>query len=334
MHDLREDIKREALVSGLKGKNASLKKVNEQLRRELRAAEQRFEVALALRDASPKCPPIVAAPGRASESVACVVLSDWHAEETVDARTVNGLNRYNLRIAEKRISAVFANALKLIRHARTATKIDTLVVALLGDFLTGYIHEELVEGNGLSPVETVLWLKPRIAAGLKYLRDQSGCKRIVIPCCVGNHGRTTKLPRVATATKNSYEWLLYKILADEMPGFEWHVADGQLVFLDVLGARWRLQHGDAIKYAGGVGGITIPVNKAIAQWDKNESADFDIFGHWHQFIAQRKFLCNSSLIGFNAWSLFIKAECEPPAQSFFLWHRDQGRTLTCPIFAV
>ena len=33
------------------------------------------------------------------------------------------------------------------------------------------IHEELLEANPLSPTEALLWLRERIAAGIRYLLD-------------------------------------------------------------------------------------------------------------------------------------------------------------------
>lgn len=45
---------------------------------------------------------------------AILVLSDWHIEEPVYAETVNGVNEYNLEIAERRVKKVFEKALLLL----------------------------------------------------------------------------------------------------------------------------------------------------------------------------------------------------------------------------
>ena len=41
---------------------------------------------------------------------------------------------------------------------------------------------------------------------------------------------------------------------------------------------------------GGVGGITIPLNKAISAWNNQRMADYDILGHYHnlQFTPRGK----------------------------------------------
>ena len=66
-----------------------------------------------------------------------LIASDWHAEETVKASTVLGLNEFNLEISEQRIKNFFSNAIYMIKKK----PVDNLVVGLLGDMIGGYIHD-------------------------------------------------------------------------------------------------------------------------------------------------------------------------------------------------
>ena len=101
----------------------------------------------------------------------------------------------------------------------------------------------------------------------------------------------------------------------------------------ILGRKVRFHHGDGLRYQGGVGGITIPVNKAIAQWDKVEAVDFDIFGHWHtHLVGYPKWISCGSLMGYSEYSLSIKAEYQAPTQTFIVIDRRYGMTLAAPIF--
>jgi len=293
--------------------------------------DKQLEVALAIAAAdvhAAKIPAIKTGVG--GEAIACAIASDWHVEETVDPETVNGLNEYNLDIARKRIQIFFQKVVRLTEIQRSGTKIDTLVLAMLGDMMTGYIHEELRETNGLSPTETILWLQDEITGGLKLLEKHFS--RIVIPCSWGNHGRNTIKPRHATGAKNSYEWMLYHILRKQLPQFEWKIANGYHNYLDVDGRIIRFHHGDDLKYQGGVGGLTIPVEKAISQWNKAIKADLDVFGHWHQGQQNPKWISNPSMIGHNAYAIAIKAGFEPPSQTYFLMDKKRGRTITAPIY--
>jgi hypothetical protein len=269
-----------------------------------------------------------------SEAVAVAVASDWHVEETVDSVSVNGLNAYNLGVAEKRIDQFFTNVVRMTEIQRAGVDINDCVLFLGGDLMSGYIHEELQETNSLSPTETILWLQERLTAGIGLLRKNF--KRILVPCCYGNHGRTTKKPRHATGYRNSYEWLLYKTMAQR--GYsttactvEFQVADSYFNFVKLYGKTLRFHHGDNIRYQGGVGGLTIPVEKAIAQWNRANPADLDVFGHWHTQQQNPKWVSNGSLIGYNAYAISIKAAYEPPQQTYFLFDGKRGRTITAPI---
>jgi hypothetical protein len=327
-----ERLALEAQIRGLNGRITSLHHLLDAKDKTIAEVESRFDAALAIKSERFVSSAIIKQPKRkSSESTAFVLASDWHAEENVRPETINGRNSFNLAIAKRRIQRFYENVVYLIELQRKGTRIDNLVLCLLGDMMNGYIHEEYEENNELSPVETILWLYTEISAGLQYLADNGKLDRIVIPCCVGNHGRTTKKPRVGTMCKNSYEWMMYHCLAQRFPQFEWQIADGYHTYVEVYGRNVRCHHGDAIKYQGGIGGITVPVIKAIAGWDKNIHADLDLFGHWHQMVAHRKFICNGSLIGYNAYALQIKADYEPPSQTFFLMEKDHGRTITAPI---
>jgi hypothetical protein len=266
------------------------------------------------------------------EATAFAIASDWHVEETVRPETVNGLNDFNLTVADQRIEKFFSSVLRLVEIERAGTDIDKLVLGLLGDFMSGYIHEELVENNSMSPVEALVWVQERILKGINTLRKHGGFKRIIIPCCYGNHGRTTQKSRISTGAKNSFEWLMYKWLAQTVTdGVEWQIASGYHTYIEVYGKTIRLHHGDGLKFQGGVGGLTIPVEKAIASWNRGYYADLDIFGHWHQMQQNPKWISNGCLIGYGPYALSIKAPYETPQQTFFLFDSKRGRTGTWPI---
>ena len=109
------------------------------------------------------------------------------------------------------------------------------------------------------------------------------------------------------------------------------ISEGSHTYLDIYGYQVRLLHGHDIKYSGGIGGVYIPLNKAIAQWDKAKPAYLTCCGHFHQRVDGGSFLVNGSLIGYNAFALSIKASAERPQQSFALIDKKRGRTITAPI---
>jgi hypothetical protein len=268
-----------------------------------------------------------------SEATAFWIASDWHIEEKVDPRIVSGLNDYTLDAAEQRVIAFFRNALRLTDLLGKDVAISDVVLALLGDFISGDIHEEIAEVCQVPPMEAAALVQTWIASGIEYVLERSKY-RITVRCHSGNHARTTKTSRFSAENGHSIEYLIYRHLAAYFrnePRVTFHIAEGMHSYLDVYGETVRFQHGHAIKYGGGVGGIYIPVNKAIGQWNKAKRADLDVFGHFHQMRDGGNFLCNGSLIGYNSFALSIKADYEKPRQTLFLMDKDRGRTITAPI---
>jgi hypothetical protein len=268
-----------------------------------------------------------------SEGTVVAVASDWHIEENVGAE-VGGLNVYNIEIAKKRATKFFQSLLRLVRLLQQDIRIDHLVLALLGDFITNDIHDaENAETNELLPTHAIVEAQNMIVSGIDFLLANSKLN-IVIPCHSGNHARTTKTTRFATENGHSLEYLMYLHLRTHFrfeSRVEFIISPGMHTYLDVYGQTLRFHHGHASKYQGGVGGIYIPVNKTIAQWNKGRAANLDVFGHFHQLRDGGNFICNGSLIGYNAFALSIKADYEQPKQALFLMDKRRGRTCTWPI---
>lgn len=258
-----------------------------------------------------------------------IVACDWHAEETVDPKTINNENAFNIHIAEQRIHQLWQKALLLIDNVRGLTRMDDLVLALLGDHIGGHIHDELAETNCMSPFEATYWVQNQIRHGIRLLKDKSKCKRIRIVCCSGNHGRDTKKQRVGTREKHSYEWFAYKNIADHFandPVVQFQIADGVLSYVNIEGRDVRLTHGDAFKFQGGIGGLSVPVNRKISQWDKTRRAYHTFFGHWHQYGHYGTATACPTLKGYDAFSEWIGAAKESPAQLFAVFDSRRGLT--------
>lgn len=270
--------------------------------------------------------------GVVREMTPVVLASDWHVEELVTAESVAYRNEYNLAIADDRVKRFFQAIAWNIEHQRASgwVVIRDLLLWLGGDLMTGYIHEELVESNQLSPTETILWLLPRLEAGIRMLLDRLKLDRIVIPCSFGNHGRTTQKPRISTAYSNSYEWLMYHTLAlrfEGNPRVRFEITASAHQYVEVYGRTIHFHHGDDVKYQGGVGGLGIPLLKAVPPWDLVKKADVHCIGHWHQLRDYGRAVVNGSLIGFGPFSQRIRAEFEPPQQAMFYVDSHRGKTM-------
>ena len=187
----------------------------------------------------------------------------------------------------------------------------------------------------MRPMDATLECWRILSAGINYILDNTDVN-LIIPCHSGNHARTTKKTHPSTESGNSLEYILYHGLASEFKDNKrvtFVIPTSYHSYIDVGGFMLRFHHGHAMRYSGGIGGIYISVNKAIAQWNKVQRADLDIFGHFHQLRDGGNFICNGSLIGWNEFANFIKADYEKPKQAFFLIDHERGeKTITAPIF--
>lgn len=287
-----------------------------------------------------KAPPRVMSRERTSgvrEMTAVVLASDLHVEETVDPESVAYRNEYNLEIAARRLERLFQSVIWNVEHHRASGKIaiHDLVLWFGGDMMTGYIHEELIEGNALSPTETMLWLMPRLRDGIITLLDRLELASITIPCSYGNHGRTTAKPRIATGASNSFEWLMYHVLAERMSAeseVTFEITNSAHQYVDVYDRTMHFHHGDDVKYNGGVGGLGVPLLKAVPAWERIKPADVHCIGHHHTLLDYGRVVVNGSLIGYGPYSQRIRATIEPPQQAMFYMDSRRGKCMTTALW--
>jgi len=264
------------------------------------------------------------------EAVAVALASDWHYEEEVKPRAVNNVNSFNLTVAKRRTGVFFERTLRLLEMCRTASNIKQMVVAALGDFITSWIHPDLVSET--TPPEALLLVLEQWITGLDFWLKESNLDEIIFVGVCGNHTRITAKTHYKKTAEKNYEWLLYHFLAKWFSDKKYKtkikflLPTGYFNWLEVYGRVLRFHHGDGIRYWGGVGGLHIPLRKAIAQWNQAKHADLDILGHWHTRKIERNYVVNGSLIGYNEFAQAIKADYEPASQSFFILHPKYEKT--------
>ena len=273
--------------------------------------------------------------GRKHDATMVVLLSDWHVEERVDPDTVNGLNDFSLDVCEQRISELSERLAGLLEHERRLARIDRVVLWLGGDFISGHIHDDTAEMAQLAPLAATRWAGERLRAFIDSVADNA--REVVVATSSGNHGRSTEKLRVGTEMEHSFEQHLYLTLSagEQRKNVRWQVGTSYLNVVDLDGFRVRFHHGHAIRYQGGVGGITVPTNKAIAAWDAIDKVNLTCFGHWHQmaWLRAARYVSNGSLIGHSAYATRIKAAYEPPCQAcVVIDHGRQEVTKAMPIY--
>ena len=270
------------------------------------------------------------------------LLSDVHYGAIFPETASTYGNAVNPAIIKLRIQRDFAAVAWKIKTHRNWANIDTLILGMLGDNVEGQLHEETLE-TAQPALESLVELYPIYLSCIRYLCEQLAPIKIIIVGSWGNHGRDTHRVRHITGAKHSVDWVLYQQLAASVPeGVTVHSTVAEDQYVQIFGRPYHQQHGMSIGYQGGVGGLSIPLNKAAAQWDKRTPIQFDLevaigemasqrdalhaIGHWHQSLYGGNWLVNGSIKGYDPYVSWKNATPAQPKQWFFLIDSQHGPT--------
>ena len=196
-------------------------------------------------------------------ATAWLTLSDLHLDEVVIRSQSAGLNSYNRKIAEKRLTAVIENTIAVFDEQITGLQLDGIVCALGGDIITGDIHEELMKTNESSVPETIVYWVPVLASAIGRLADRFG--KVHVPCVSGNHDRTGKKIQFKNRAQESFSWIIYHWIAAELADDDrvtFDIAEGADKMVKVYKTRFMLTHGDGFR-----GGRILSVYRVVG-WQR------------------------------------------------------------------
>ena len=269
------------------------------------------------------------------EKYAVALFSDAHIEETVNPQSVMSLNEYNIDVAKQRIQNYFSNLV----HCLNKDEVSHLIFASLGDTISGYIHEELTQTNGLSPLEATQLAQGLIFNGLKFICEKSNIKDIYFIGIVGNHSRVTKKIQHANGYKMSYEWLMYQNVKERCEAvglpITFNLPESEMAVVDTQdNRRFLFIHGFQIKSSGSgtVCGIYPALNRLAMKWDKIFHQDKIYLGHFHSCVSIPNAMVNGSVIGYNSFALTNGFGYERPAQQYEVYDTKIGLLLTRQIY--
>lgn len=265
--------------------------------------------------------------------------SDHHIEENVPLNQTSGRNEYNLDISQRRFETLVQHTVELVQHEAKRASIGEMGLWLGGDFMSGHIHDDLIEVTELSPIECAEEIHKRLHGAMLYLLDSLKVDKLVVPTSWGNHGRITSgKPRIATAGSHNLEQMVYRLLDRDFRD------DGRVTF-DITPSAFkyvpvecenstfmlRFNHGDTFRYQGGLAGLSAPFRRVTSAWDTETRADLTCVGHWHRSHDFGWGIVNGSLIGYTEFSR--RFEYEPPSQTLFFIDQRRGRKAgVSPIF--
>jgi hypothetical protein len=248
--------------------------------------------------------------GDASNNVATpyAMLSDIHlGKKTLRAETYN-LNNYNIAAATKRIDRFFSKLESTVEKLSYSYEYDRVVLNI-----NGGLFEEVYDHHRTS--KQVALLNGLIYSGI----TQIATKYPIEVVCI-------------TQGDNTLELLLYSHLAESLknnPNVLVNIARGEHIITEAGKYRVLHHHGDSIKYANGLGGLTIPVNKAIIRLKEAFDFDYMVVSHHQRYTPGPNFVINGSVCGVDRET--IKQGFETPRQAFFLVDHKYGKMFDSPI---
>lgn len=264
---------------------------------------------------------------RLREATAFLQASDWHVGEEVRPEVTGGRNEYTPAVARRRIERLSQGYRWLTEMHRSKFKIRDVVLLALGDFVTGWLHQDQIATNTLLPMPEVFLAKDLLRVLIDDMLDDPELASLTIVCTYGNHGRTTLKPLHSARKETNLEWLIYGMLQQEYAGdkrVQFDVAGGKFVWLPVYDFTVRASHGDDVRGGGGIGGLMAPVNRAIFRWNQFRKADIDVMGHHHTTITTPSVAINGSVIGMSGYGMGTFGY-EPPTQNTFLIEPGKGK---------
>jgi len=297
------------------------------------------EVIFGLSDARPDVPSWIIDPPKAKHSpgVPTLFASDWHWGEVVDPEQINGVNKFNLRIAHARAKKLVERAIDLLRNHMVNANYPGIVFPLGGDMVSGDIHDELRETNEIPTIPTVLDLLEVLCASVRSFADAFG--HVHVPCVTGNHGRNTLKMRAKGRVHSSYDWLLYCLLEREFKDdkrISFQVSSGPDCSYSIYGHRYLLTHGDQFRGGDGMVGALGPILRGDHKKRSRNGQiglEFDtmLLGHWHQYCHLGRVIVNGSLKGYDEYANSGNFGFEQPKQALFVTHPRHGITFAMPV---
>lgn len=307
---------------------------------ELDAVRKRLDVYEAI-DAAVVAPPKWLVPpqrkGAKHKAIPSLLLTDIHWGERVNADEVGGVNAYDTRIAEQRIRRAGEGAVKLCRDYLSGVEYEGLSLMLGGDLLSGDIHEELRETNVEATTESVVGVLESVVAAVRLLSDFFG--PVHVTAVVGNHGRTTKKPRAKKRASDSYDGLVYQLVARELRSnnkITMQVATAADVHFSVYGTRYCLTHGDQFKGGSGIAGAMSPLLLGVHRKRRRDAQsgnpwDVLVMGHFHTSYFLKDLIVGGSVIGYNEYAYVSNLGVEEPMAAMWLNTAERGITTYTPV---
>lgn len=259
-----------------------------------------------------------------------LLVSDAHYPEIVDPAEAMGIS-YGPDICRARMQHLVDRTIRLQELHETNYPVDTLTVAVLGDMLSGVIHEELEITNAIPMAEAL----PDMAHMLHDMGSIFGeyfptVNMIIMP---GNHPRMTKKPRHKQKW-NNFEYIMGKFVEGMADNYNVIVPKDIVYTHEIFDMKIGMTHGDGSK-ASSFAGIPFYGLKQRANANQGmrsllglDRLDMLVMGHFHQQLNWTEGDCHIFLNGAikpgDEYSIVTRSSASDPVQCLLTFHEKHG----------
>lgn len=333
-------------IARLRAENAQLRKDQATRDGEALLAQAIAEARAGLQAHGVEPPPWTVRGERTKDSpgVPVLLLTDWHIGEVVDPAQVHGHNRFDAATADARVRLAIERAVMLGRMHAPAGGHKGGVVLLGGDFVSGWLHEELTRTDWCSPMQAAAWCVSRLVWALRALRDAWG--RLYVVGVPGNHGRLTHKPPGKGHAFQSFDWLIYTMVNQQLADcaadrktISLSVPDAGEQIVQVAGTRYLVMHGHQLGVKGGDGiiGAIGPIMRGatkVGRAGRSVAQDFDalVIGHYHTTLWLPGVIVGPTLKGYDEYARVSRFSYEPAAQMLWFSHPRWGPNSPLRVF--
>ncbi len=331
-----EESRKDREISRLKGEVTRLRRLYTVQTKESAGVEAMVQ---AIRDTLPTMKPVrapryTAPPAGVEEESLVQLLGDLHIGEVVDPQQTAGMSAFSVEIARERIRHTVDTAISIAHSKLSNYRFRKLYVFLLGDLVSGIIHDELRANDEVGIIEQCLLAVEILAEAI--LKFCQAFPEVHVTSVVGNHGRVTEEKYFKGKATNNYDYLiakmLEKLLADQ-PNLTWNIPKSFFTVETVENESFLLLHGDVVKSWMGI--PFYGLQRAYLKW-RALHADYGfpfkhmVVGHYHNpnmmSIIRYKLIINGCIKGGDEYSIgAIAAACDP-SQTLFGVHPRKGIT--------
>lgn len=270
---------------------------------------------------------------KAADHEMLLLLSDAHFPEVVNPDEAMGL-AYNPGVCRRRIECVRDVVLRYRDLRSTSYPVRKLSVAVVGDMLSGDIHEELTTTNALPASEALVQMAYMLHEFAVAMAEAFPVVELIF--MPGNHPRLTKKP-TAKLKWNNWEYVLGRFVGALGGKHYTTQVPKQIIYQHkVFGFNIGLTHGDGVKAASfaGIPWYSMKLRRdalqALLKTLGTPQLDLLCYGHFHQLIFEEGAGCsliiNGTIKGGDEHGIGSRYQAPPAIQGLLTFHAKHGIT--------